>query len=394
MVFHCCGVFVMRCAQIYLFAGTGLALLLFVAAVNVIAADNPDQKLKQLHRKIDELQSDLGGLRGRRDAEQERLRVTEKKIGRLTRTLQDLKLKQQKKKARLRDLEQQHQQQKLELKQQDQALALQLRIAYRTGRQEHLKMFLSQQEPQKIGRILTYYSYFNQARINHIEQLRARLAEIAQFSAKIEQERHEIVALAEQQNRQKQALEKSRQARTRVLSALKQDIGKGNYRLGQLRQDERQLKRLLSRLEKAKAADIPDKSSFPFGRAGNHLPWPVEGVIKARFGSVRTSKLRWKGVLIDAAEGRPVQAISEGKVVFADWLRGYGLLIIVDHGSGYMSLYGHNQSLHKEAGSRVNAGEMISTVGDSGGHEHVGLYFEIRHNGRPVDPARWCVARK
>lgn len=383
-----------RCfIQTGLIVGTGFGLLLSVAAFNVVAADDPGKKLKQLREQIDELQSDLGGLRDRREAEYKKLRITEKKIGRLTRSLRDLGLKQQQQKAHLRKLEKQQQQQKAEIERQHQALMAQLRTAFMTGRQEYLKMFLNQQEPQKIGRILTYYDYFNRARAVRIDQVRTRLMEIGQLSAKIEQERYNLSRLAEQLTEQKRTLEKSRQARNRVVAALKQDISKGSGRLARLRRDEQRLTGLLSRLKQAKASEF-DKSSPPFGPANSRLQWPTEGPIKARFGSPRTAELRWKGVLIGAAEGRPVQAISAGKVVFADWLRGYGLLVIIDHGSGYMSLYGHNQSLQKETGSWVDAGEIISTVGSSGGNEHAGLYFEIRHNGRPVDPARWCVARK
>ncbi len=382
-----------RHIQSYLLVTVGFFLLLSVTTFSRVAADEPGQKLKQLREEIDKLQGDLGGLRSRRDSEQKELRATEKKIGRLVRSLRDLKLEQQKQKARLRELEKQQRQQKAEIRHHHEALMAQLRTAYMTGRQEYLKMFLNQQEPQKIGRILAYYSYFNQARIDHIDQLRGKLIELDRLSSEIEQERQKIAHLTEKQNLQKQALEKSRLARSRVLAALKQDINKGSNRLEQLRQNEQRLTGLLSRLEKARA-EKPKKSSSPFGQAGHRLPWPVEGRLKARFGSPRTAELRWKGVLIDAAEGQPVQAISPGKVVFADWLRGYGLLIIIDHGSGYMSLYGHNQSLQKETGSWVEAGETISTVGNSGGNEHAGLYFEIRHNGRPVDPAQWCVARK
>ncbi len=382
-----------RHIQSYLLVSIGFFLLLFATTFNRVAADEPGQKLEQLREEIDKLQGDLGGLRFRRDKEQKKLRTTEKKIGQLVRSLRDLKLEQQKQKTRLRELEKQQRQQKAEFRQQHHALMAQLRTAYMTGRQEYLKMFLNQQEPQKIGRILAYYNYFNRARIDNIDQVRGKLIELDRLTSDIEQERQKIARLTEQQNLQKQVLEKSRQARSRALAVLKRDISKGSSRLAQLRQNEQRLTGLLSRLEEAGAQE-PSKSSSLFGRAGTRLPWPVEGQIKARFGSPRTAELRWKGVLIDAAEGLPVQAISPGKIVFADWLRGYGLLIIIDHGSGYMSLYGHNQSLQKETGSWVEAGETISTVGNSGGNEHAGLYFEIRHNGRPVDPAKWCVARK
>jgi len=384
---------VSRCVHNRLFAATMLGLLLFGVIINVDADSDPGQKLKQVREKIDALQTDLSNLRDRRDVEQKELRTTEKEIGRLTRNLQDLRLKQEKQRIHLQDLEQQQRQQKETIKQQLDTLTTQLRTAYMTGRQEYLKMFLNQQEPQQIGRILTYYDYFNHARVGHIDQLRTNLADLDRSSVQIEQERHKITLLTEQLNSQKQALNRSRLARDKALAVLKQDIGKGSGRLEQLRKDEQQLAGLLSRLTKARA-DSAKNSPSPFSLTGNLLPWPVEGSIKAGFGNPRTPELNWKGVLIEAIEGQSVHAILPGKIVFADWLRGYGLLVIIDHGSGYMSLYGYNQSLQKETGTRVESGETIATVGSSGGNEHAGLYFEIRHNGQPVDPAKWCVARK
>ncbi len=376
-----------------LFAGARVWLLALVTVSGAGAADDPGQNLKQLRKEINELQRELGGLHGRRDAIQKQLRITEKEIGQLTRTLQELDQKRQQQQSRLQELERQQLQQKAEIRRQYDALAAQLRAAYMIGRQEYLKMFLNQQEPQKTGRILKYHDYFNRARINDINEVRNRLAKLARLAARIEQERAQVEQLTGQWNRKKKALEKSKQARNRVLVAIKQDIGRGGDRLKQLLHNEQQLKKIVSRLRAREKKQPRVSGGSPFGADGR-LPWPVEGVIKARFGSARTSELRWKGVLIAAEEGHPVRVIWSGKVVFADWLRGYGLLIIVDHGSGYMSLYGHNQSLRAGVGSRVEAGETISIVGNSGGQEQTGLYFEIRHNGQPVDPARWCVARK
>ncbi len=365
-----------------------ILILLLSAATGLSAAEGaPERKLQQVQEKIDALQSHLEGIRGRRDAEQRRLRAVEKRIGRLSSSLRILKRKQQRQRVRLTALGRELESQNRMIAQQRGALALQLRTAYMTGRQEYLKMFLNQQEPQKLGRVLTYYRYFTQARNARIDQLRSAIEKTHRLSTQLTEERRRLARVAERYADQKRELEQSRQARGKLLTALKRAFRKGRGRLEQLRQDEQRLTELLSRMKQAQ------KAAPPFGNGGQ-LPWPVEGAILAGFGTPRTAELRWKGVLIAAAEGEPVQAIAAGKVVFADWLRGYGLLVIIDHGGGYMSLYGHNQSLQKETGSRVTQGEVISTVGNSGGNERAGLYFEIRHNGEPVDPMRWCVARK
>ncbi len=376
-------------------AGPVVAAIALILPMSVVADSGaaPDRKLEQVREEIDVLQHGLGGLERRSEKEQEKLRTVEVEIGRLSRGLQLLKSKLRKQRDRLRQLEVQRRQHVAEMERQKRSLEKQVRTAYMAGHQAYLKMLFNQQKPQKLGRMLVYYDYFNRARAEQIRLLRSRLTELERLAGEIDRERSAIAALAAEREEERKALEKSKRKRGKVLAALQQEIGKGRARLDRLRRDEAELKELIARL-KQKRERSPTPSPFG-GRGGKgRFLWPVEGPIKAAFGSPRTRELRWKGVLIDAPEGEPVKAISAGNVVFADWLRGYGLLVIIDHGSGYMSLYGHNQSLQKEAGTRVEAGEVISTVGNSGGHMHSGLYFEIRHNGQPVDPARWCVARK
>ncbi len=356
-------------------------------------ADIPNQRLEELQEKIDVLQKGLGGLKSRSEKEQKQLRAVEIEIGRLNRGLRRLKAELRKQRNQLQKLEMQKRKIEAKLEKQKGFLERELRTAYMTGRQPYLKLLLNQQEPQKLGRILVYYDYFHRSRAKQIHLLGEHLAELERLSARIGKERSTIARLTEQREKEKKALEKRKQERREVLAALQRKIGKGTAELARLRQDEMELKALIGRLEH-EAKRFPVPSPFQHGKDGGRFLWPVEGPITATFGSPRTRELRWKGVLIDAPEGAPVQAIAEGNVIFADWLRGYGLLVIIDHGSGYMSLYGHNQSLQKEVGARVKAGEVISTVGNSGGNVHSGLYFEIRRNGQPVDPARWCVARK
>ncbi len=370
-----------------------LSCLLLVAFPVMADGGDTGEKLRHLREQIDDLQGELSDLEGRRQGAQRELRRVEKRIGLLVRSLRKLELAERKQSAHLVELESRQRQHQQQIEQHSRALVAQLRTAYMTGRQEYLKMLLNQQDPQKTGRILRYYDYYSRARAELIGRLRDEMARLRERSARIEQERTEIARLQEQRRSQKQDLERSRKNRAGMVAQLQREISKGGRRLKQLRQDEQRLSGVLTRLKKQQAR-TGRKEPAPFGSGREAPQWPVAGAIQARFGAPRTADLRWKGVLIQAAEGEPVRAIAEGEVVFADWLRGYGLLVIIDHGSGYMSLYAHNQSLRKEAGSRVAAGEIISTVGSSGGKEQAGLYFEIRHNGRPVDPARWCVARK
>ena len=356
------------------------------------AEDTAGRRLEQLREQIDLLEQDLGGLEQRSEKEQKALRTVEIEIGRLSRRLRLLKGKLRKQHNRLQQLEMQRRQYESAVEKQRRSLERQLRTAYMIGRQAYLKMVLNQQEPWKLGRVLIYYDYFNRARAERIHRLREQLTHLRRLATEAREERSTIARLTEQREREKRALDRSKRKREEVLAALRQKIGEGRARLERLRKDEADLKALLLRL-KRQAKQSSGPSPFGEGNRGRFL-WPVDGPIKAAFGSPRTRELRWKGVLIDAPEGAPVKAISAGRVVFADWLRGYGLLVIVDHGSGYMSLYGHNQSIRKEEGSQVEAGEVISTVGNSGGNVHSGLYFEIRRDGQPVDPAQWCVARE
>jgi septal ring factor EnvC (AmiA/AmiB activator) len=180
-----------------------------------------------------------------------------------------------------------------------------------------------------------------------------------------------------------------------LLAALEREIGAKDRRLKALVEDEARLQRVLATLRRA-LADLPRgfDAEKPFPTQRGHLPWPASGSVKAAFGARRgVGELKWNGILIAAPEGRAVHAVHRGRVAFADWLRGFGLLMIVDHGDGYMSLYGHNQHLLKEVGEWVEAGEAVASVGASGGRAESGLYFEIRHDGRPVDPVRWLARR-
>jgi len=271
-------------------------------------------------------------------------------------------------------------------------LSEQLRAAYALGAQQNIKMLLNQQDPAELGRIQAYFDYFN----------KARETEIKLFIQSIESKQQQEQELAQSLNTQKEALEsrkkqtrslqKQRLKRNQLLTQLNEKIANQEQTLTGLESSRNKIEDLLRSLGQL-LADIPTApdEKKPFKQQKGHLPWPVQGPFLARYGQSRNQgDLKWNGVLIGSSYGNPVHSISHGRIAFSDWLQGYGFIIIIDHGDGYMSLYGHNETLFKQAGDWVNAGDVIATTGDSGGQPDPGLYFEIRSRGKPIDPYQWC----
>lgn len=271
----------------------------------------------------------------------------------------------------------------------------QVRAAYEIGSQEYLKILLNQEDPNEIARMLTYYDYFNQARSRQIESYNLTLLDLD----RVTQELAEETVVLESQRRalgaQQKSLANVQKEKQMTLKALINQISTTGSALSKLEQDRGRLEQLLDKLQESLANLDAPRSAQPFAGMQGKLLLPVEGRISHRFGNERNQgKLRWHGIFIDAAEGESVYAVHYGRVVFSDWLRGFGLLMIISHGEGYMSLYGHNQALFRETGDWVSAGEVIAAVGDSGGQDKTGLYFEIRIDGKPNNPQNWCVTRE
>jgi septal ring factor EnvC (AmiA/AmiB activator) len=296
---------------------------------------------------------------------------------------------------RLGALEQKRAGQQAALREQQGALAAQVRAAYAMGRQERLKILLNQQDPAELGRVMAYYEYFNRVRASRIRALSELLEQLAQTEASLTREQERLRQFEVNERQALAQLEAARSQRHRIIEQLQARIQDQAQELNRLKQDEQKLRDLIEQLSRA-LADLPvpsDKQSFP-SRKGK-LGWPVKGSLAARFGSPRKiGNLRWDGTVIAAAEGTEVRAVHYGRVIFAGWLRGFGLMLIIDHGDGYMSLYGYNQVLFKEVGEWVEPGERVALVGNSGGQLNAGVYFGIRHNGKPVNPQRWCLPAK
>jgi septal ring factor EnvC (AmiA/AmiB activator) len=271
-------------------------------------------------------------------------------------------------------------------------LARQVRLSYMTGREELFKLLLSQETPATLGRMLVYYDYFNRARSVRISAVGAELAHLAALAVDSRRVEEELERLLAAQAREIEAQEAWRAERRRALERLETSIEAGGGEIETLKGEEERLTALVIELGELMAG-FPEDAELPFASLKGRLAWPVEGGQSRRYGQLRDGgPLRWNGVLLAADAGTPVRAVYRGRVAFSDWLPGLGLLIIVDHGDGYMSLYGHNEALLRESGEWVAPGDSIAQVGDSGGQAQTGLYFEIRHNGEPVDPGQWIPA--
>lgn len=351
------------------------------------ADDDPAKELRQVRERIEELQRAVRRDSDRRDALSGQLRAAEENVRGARGRLGSVRKRLAESDARLRQLTAERVRHERALDEQRQALASQLRTAYMGGREEQLKLLLSQEDPAAFGRMLVYYSYLGRARVGKIAEIQTLVAALEQAAAEEEQERERLAALEADSRRELSSVDSARDERSRALRAMNAQIRNSSDAIAKLKREAAALEKLVTDLRKA-MRDLPPTGGQAFEKVRGRLAWPVAGRIVARFGQARGGGLKWNGVMIDAARGADVRALYDGRVAYADWLPGMGLLLIIDHG-GYMSLYAHNEQLFKAAGDRVEGGEVVATVGDSGGRNEPGLYLEIRRGARPVDPVPW-----
>ena len=271
------------------------------------------------------------------------------------------------------------------------ALAGQLRAAYLIGREEPLKLLLNQRDPERAGRMFVYYSYFGRARAEQIHGIETDVQAIATLDEQVQAEDAKLAELEKQQQADLTELEAARAQRSQVLASVTAESNSHAQSLERLKSQQSGLEKLLRELRRA-IEKFPIDNNDAFAHLRGKLAWPVGGKLVAQFGEPRAGGVKWDGVLVATERGAPVRAVYGGRVIYADWLPGLGLLTIVDHGEGYMSLYGHNERLYKAVGERVNAGDTLGAAGDSGGSNRPELYFEIRKGGKAVDPRPWFRA--
>lgn len=271
--------------------------------------------------------------------------------------------------------------------QQERLLAQQLRSAYTTGQHDYLKLLFNQDESDKVQRTISYYQYLNKARMVQIDTFQSTITQLMQVTTQHQEETKTLQVLKINQQAQRKKLSQKKDKRSKTIASLNKQLLSSKQQLTKLKAEEANLTAALQKLTVLIRAEIDLKGLSKLKRK---LSWPVKGRLLHSFGSRKQGYLKWKGVLVKAPIGRQVQTIHSGTILFSDWLKGYGLLTVIDHGKGYMSLYAHNQTLLKSVGDRVETGEPIALVGQSGGQNQPGLYFEIRHQGKAVNPKLWC----
>ena len=362
------------------------------------AADkNPQHDLQQLRSRLEALQKKLAGSEETRNEAADALRESEHAISEANRKLHDLGAQQRAVDTQLADLGQQTQRTSTDIAQRQAQLARLLYQQYVGIQPDAFKLLLSGENPNAVARELYYLSYLSRAHAEIIGDLRASLARLERLSQTTRQRSDELAAIRAEQRTQRAQLEAEQRKRKQVLLRVSQQVEKQRREISTLKRNEERLSRLVEQLghllESAPLRNerLPDASTNgkPFAQLKGRLSLPVRGELRNRFGSPREGSLSWKGLFIAAPSGQDVKAIAAGRVVFADWLRGFGNLLIIDHGGGYMSLYANNESLLKQVGDTVRGGESVAQVGDSGGNADSGLYFELRYRGKAFDPLDW-----
>lgn len=373
-----------------------LMLAVLLSFAGPAAAEEPDEhevrsKLEQLQGDIKRIGEEISADSARRNSLQQELREAELKLGRLQKEMAANQRALAASREELEGLQQQRGELEKARDAQQARIALELKTAWQLGQQGQVKVLLNQESPHTVARAMAYYRYFFQARNELVAQYRQTLDELQELQLRIAGTLDQLAVQQATLEEQQAELVTTQASREKAVASLNDSIQSKAEQLSQMEQNRRELENLITAIEKAVVdLEVPDDYQ-PFKSARGKMPWPLEGRRTNNFGKPRNEgKMRWQGVTIPAREGTSVKAIHHGRVVYADWLRGSGLLVIIDHGDGYMSLYAHNQSLLREVGEWVSAGTPISTVGNSGGQEQSALYFEIRHQGKPTNPSQWC----
>lgn len=376
-------------------ARTLLVVLLAFASAPALAQEVDAQRERE--RAQSQLESIQNEIRSRRDAVQRRqqrmsrvereLRDIETQVAARTRAIGESRAQLEANQQRITELEAEQNDLKVSLAEQAKLLEDQIESAYRSGGHDFIQMLLNQQDPGRIERILTYYRYVNQARMVQIEALRATERELEAVEQRLASQRDSLQQRIREQEQQRDQLSQSQQEQEQIAAQLRDAQRTDEQALTSMLQNEQELTELLVALETVLAEQQIQLAGLRNLRG--QLSWPVNASIRHAFGQQRSGQVVWKGVVLNANAEQPVQAIADGRVLFADWLRGFGLVMVIDHGEGYMSLYGYNQSLSRSVGEAVRRGDTIALTGQSGGQSRPGLYFEIRHQGNPVDPVTY-----
>ncbi len=368
-----------------------LLLGLFSLNSHFAMADKPkaqtNQQLTDVQKEIAQQKLAISNVSKKRQKLENQLKQDDLAIARVAKNIETTTSKLKKAQIKLSELAKEKTSLTQKKRQQENVLAQQLRAAYSNGHHDYLKLLLNQEQTNEIQRTLTYYQYLNSARIKEIESFQQTLVALQGVTIAHIDKKQELAELKNTQLSQKLSFKASKKERSKTIVALNKDLLTNKQKLAKLEAEENNL---VLALEKLAAVARAELTLNGLKKLRHKLRWPVKGRMTHSFGSQKQGYLKWKGVLLSAPIGRQVKSIHNGTVLFSDWLKGYGLVTVIDHGNGYMSLYGHNQTLLKDVGDRVETGEPIALVGQSGGQQRSGLYFEIRHKGKAVNPKLWC----
>jgi septal ring factor EnvC (AmiA/AmiB activator) len=353
-----------------------------------------EAELKRVNARIEQVRKSVNADVEKRDKLSAQLRDAELGVHGARRQLELVRTQRIASEARLKELEREQARREADLAVERSVLSGELRAAYVNGREEQLKLLLNQQDPATAGRVLAYYGYFGRARAERIAGISDQLEHLALVREKIDAEHRRLGELESQQEHELEALRGAQQSRAKAVAAIDSQIKSQGGQLKRLESQARGLEKLITDLRKA-LANPPVAKKAPFEPLKGKLPWPVQqGKVLARFGQPRAGgSMRWQGMLIGTARGARVRAPYAGRVAYADWLPGMGLMVVLDHGGGYLSLYGHNDEVFRKVGDSVAAGDVIASVGDSGGSDQAALYFEVRRGRDPVNPEIWLQRR-
>ncbi|CAM3435307.1 peptidoglycan DD-metalloendopeptidase family protein [Parendozoicomonas haliclonae] len=366
---------------------TVFVLALSAGLPNAAWSQDDSERLQKVTKDIEQLQSLLNKIRKERSAIETRLEQTEKEISQvqsnLRKTESDLKeakAEEKKQQARRREIAQ-------ELANRQQEVARVLKAAYLVGQSPRLKLALNQQDPAKASRMMAYYDHFSDAQAESLRELNEADRKMAHVEQQLAIISERIRDKHERLSSQAKKLKTTQTTRTQTLAQLNNKASSGSTRLNRLQKEQKELEQLLSSI--IAIADVTEIDK-PFSKSRGQLRWPLKGKVLHKYGDTRDSThLTWNGIFIKANSGSAVTAPHHGRVVFSNWMKSFGQLLIIDHGSGYMTLYAHNQELLKAEGDWVLPGERIALAGNSGGQPQTGLYFEVRHKGRPANPMAW-----
>ncbi len=356
-------------------------------------AADVEQRLREVIGQIEAIERELQAGESEKGKLTAQLAELERSIGEAGRKIHAIDGEIDTQQLELQQLREQQAQLRHQLGTQSEALANQIRSAYLLGRQHRLKLLLNLEDPSTASRTLSYYRYFNQARQSLIDGFADQLREAERISAAVSAATDRLDRTRESLRNEQQQQRQLHSNRQQLLGSVIEQLGERRDQLSQLSADQVQLSQLLERLKDI-FHDIPatlDEQAPAFGTLRGKLRWPLQGRLREQPGRDKPGGLHRYGAVLTAQAGSPVKAIAHGRVAFSDWLRGFGLLIIVDHGDNYLSLYGFNEALYRDVGDWVTPGESIAAVGNSGGRPESGLYLELRRDGKAIDLRRWLT---